>query len=300
MTPARAVNTSSTAFARTCWRQVRPFTVFVLISPLGILNNHQFEKISLFSDGCKTHNKNYQTQCFLALLKKELNVSNFSHHVLAPYEGHNQCDSSIAHAKIAIRKDISQGAVMNEVAGIASSYERLKSNFHLIEVKSQQFQAPRQLTNLDPFVAASFDFEYGEKKERELPPCSHDCHDKINCGHKCCKPRTADSFEIHATDKEGVKKAYLVIVEDQEVVEIPGDGFAWFENSATWKARNEPQKEKRESKRTEKSKNNADDSSDKSAKARTRSNSHDNSQANQNRKKAKTRKDDDDEDYVDK
>jgi len=114
-----------------------------------------FSNISLFSDGCKTHNKNYHTQFFLAEMKSKLQIADFMHHVLAPYEAHNQCDSSIAHAKIALNKDIAQGSLMKEIANIAYSYERCNNNYFLFEVQSKNFPSVKEIINLNPFVAES-------------------------------------------------------------------------------------------------------------------------------------------------
>jgi hypothetical protein len=179
----------------------------------GILTKFK-EKVSMFTDGCFKHNKNYETQFWLA--SKIVNQIPISHHVLAPNEAHNQCDSSAAHAKVAIRKDIAQGAQFESVSNLAFSYSRC-TRYFLFEVQLDDFEMPLQIKHDESFLMKCFDFSYEGKKLRTLPSCSHACEDKDRCGHSCCKKKQAECVIVNAVDREGNEKKYFLFEEGETI-----------------------------------------------------------------------------------
>lgn len=187
------------------------YCVEVYLVDSGILENFT-EKVSLYTNGCFKHNKNYETQYWLA--SKMIKRIPISHHVLAPNEAHNQCDSSAAHAKIAIRKDIAQGAQFQSVSHLASSYSRCQ-NYYMFEVDSKDFPEPMKINHDEAFMMKCFDFYYEEKKERVLPDCVHKCKDKVKCTHHCCKKKKAQCVIVRGVDREGNENNYYLLDEEE-------------------------------------------------------------------------------------
>lgn len=175
------------------------------------------EKVLLWTDGCFKHNKNYETQYWLA--SKMAAQLNISHHVLAPNEAHNQCDSSAAHAKVAIRKDIAKGAQFESVSNLAASYSRC-TRYFLFEIDPENFPLSLEISHDEAFLVKCFDFYYETKKKRTLPECEHKkCSDKTTCKHTCCKKREAECVVVEAVDRDGIKEKYFLL-EKGETIKI--------------------------------------------------------------------------------